>query len=356
MKMYCKHLLFVWISISSAFANECRTNKDCGPTETCEVYTYEICETGPASEDICATEVGLRCMPVPIFCEGDYTCEAPHLSCYERRGRYGRLARRPDADGMDSDAEEWVLPCDGEPGCTETSYECRYDFPSCNFDHECDENFECVGILTIEEVCDGEPTCPEAEELDDDLWVGVCLPKKISCAHTHTVCPEYWSCQVVAALPAETDIESESNPDDIICEPTSLTMCIPEALYPYGFLPREDFESEECTEAGAEARPEVGDEAGDEADSEAGTESTINMGAQENTDINVPSSEDIETRDQSQNETDAEGVNQGLGGESNATQRDQGCDSTIENHKNIFFCFLIGLALYRRRRRPEQRS
>ena len=64
------------------------------------------------------------------------------------------------------------------------------------------------------------------------------------------MCPEYWSCQVVTAFPAGTDIESESNPDDIICEPTTLTMCIPEVLYPYDFLPLEDFESEECTEAG----------------------------------------------------------------------------------------------------------
>ena len=72
-----------------------RTNKDCGPTETCQIRSYEVCETDPDGEEQCSTEVERRCMPVPIFCDGDYTCDAPHLECFEERGPYGRPARRP---------------------------------------------------------------------------------------------------------------------------------------------------------------------------------------------------------------------------------------------------------------------
>ena len=110
MKTYHQFLLFMWMSISSAFANECRTNKDCGPTKTCQIRSYEVYETDPLGEDIRSTEVELRCMSVPIYCEGDYTCEAPHLTCIEERGPYGRPARRPNENDIDSNTEEWILP------------------------------------------------------------------------------------------------------------------------------------------------------------------------------------------------------------------------------------------------------
>ena len=96
---------------STVFANECQSNKDCAPAETCEITSYEHCTTDATGIDVCVTEIESRCVTVPIFCDDDYTCDAPHLTCMESKGPYSRFPQRPDENEM----EEWVVPCDGEP-------------------------------------------------------------------------------------------------------------------------------------------------------------------------------------------------------------------------------------------------
>jgi MYXO-CTERM domain-containing protein len=172
-------LMIVGLVPTSAWAQECTTDADCGDGYQCQTAVYA--EPGCADPNAgCASseppsEIGW-CEVKPISCASDSDCP-DFMRC------------------LGQETLCWANS-DGTSGCQEvdpSNRSCQAVPISCNADSDCPSSFECSSVPLPCPVYDCAPgtDCPPS---NCEGTENVCTPKQLSCA-TDADCPSSWSCE-----------------------------------------------------------------------------------------------------------------------------------------------------------------